>query len=124
MPARSRSCSALYRYHAVFTDSPLILVQAEKTHRAQAIIEQVHADLKHGPLCPLTLRVVPGQPLPARPDSRIRALFSKLLVHFALPSGWVHVSGKPRDFAERPNHERQRQDAYQGRQARDPQPLG
>src|SRR5664280_1570671 len=41
---------ALYRYHAVFTDSPLPLVQAEKTHRAHAIIEQVHADLRSGPL--------------------------------------------------------------------------
>ncbi len=41
---------ALYRYHAVFTDSPLTLVQAEKTHRAHAIIEQVHADLRSGPL--------------------------------------------------------------------------
>jgi len=38
---------------AVFTDSPLVLVQAEKTHRAHAIIEQVHADLKHGPLAHL-----------------------------------------------------------------------
>ena len=44
---------SLYRYHAVFTDSPLILVQAEKTHRAHAIIEQVHADLRHGPLAHL-----------------------------------------------------------------------
>jgi len=42
-----------YRYHALFTDSPLVLVQAEKTHRAHAIIEQVHADLKHGPLAHL-----------------------------------------------------------------------
>jgi hypothetical protein len=44
---------SLYRYHAVFTDSPLILVQAEKTHRGHAIIEQVHADLKQGPLAHL-----------------------------------------------------------------------
>jgi len=44
---------SLYRYHAVFSDSPLMLVQAEKTHRAHAIIEQVHADLKHGPLAHL-----------------------------------------------------------------------
>jgi len=43
---------SLYRYHAVFTDSPL-MVQAEKTHRGHAIIEQVHADLKHGPLAHL-----------------------------------------------------------------------
>jgi len=42
-----------YRYHALFTDSPLVLVQAEKTHRAHAIIEQVHVDLKHGPLAHL-----------------------------------------------------------------------
>jgi len=40
-------------YRSVFTDSPLVLVQAEKTHRAHAIIEQVHADLKHGPLAHL-----------------------------------------------------------------------
>jgi len=44
---------SLYRYHAVFSDSPLILTQAEKTHRGHAIIEQVHADLKHGPLAQL-----------------------------------------------------------------------
>src|SRR5450756_2399427 len=43
---------ALYRYHAVFTDSPLPLVQAEKTHRAHAIIEQVHA-VRSGPLAHL-----------------------------------------------------------------------
>jgi len=43
----------LYRYHSVFTDSALTLVQAEKTHRAHAIIEQVHADLRSGPLAHL-----------------------------------------------------------------------
>ncbi len=44
---------ATYRYHAVFTDSPLTLVQAEKHHRGHAIIEQVHADLRSGPLAHL-----------------------------------------------------------------------
>ncbi len=39
-----------YRYHAVFTDSPFGLVNAEATHRDHAIIESVFADLKHGPL--------------------------------------------------------------------------
>jgi len=34
----------------VFSDSPLTLVQAEKTHRAHAIVEQVIADLKNGPI--------------------------------------------------------------------------
>ncbi|MDQ3422665.1 MAG: hypothetical protein M3510_04605, partial [Actinomycetota bacterium] len=44
---------SLYRYHAVFSDSPLVLVQAEKAHRGHAIIEQVNADLKQGPLAHL-----------------------------------------------------------------------
>jgi DDE family transposase len=42
-----------YRYHAVFTDSPYTLVQAEAQHRAHAIIEQVNADLIAGPLAHL-----------------------------------------------------------------------
>ena len=42
-----------YRYHALFTDSPLGLVEADRTHRAHAIIEQVIADLKNGPLAHL-----------------------------------------------------------------------
>jgi len=40
---------ATYRYHAVFTDSPFPLVQAEADHRGHAIIEQVFADLIDGP---------------------------------------------------------------------------
>ena len=39
-----------YRHHAVFTDSPLPLLQAEACHRGHAIVEQVIADLKGGPL--------------------------------------------------------------------------
>jgi hypothetical protein len=39
-----------YRYHAVFTDSPFILEQAEAHHRGHAVIEQVNADLIDGPL--------------------------------------------------------------------------
>jgi hypothetical protein len=42
-----------YRYHAVFTDSPFTLVQAEAQHRQHAIIEQVNADLIAGPLAHL-----------------------------------------------------------------------
>ena len=41
---------ATYRYHAVFTDSPLKMLAAEASHRDHAIIEQVIADLKAGPL--------------------------------------------------------------------------
>ena len=42
-----------HRFHAFFTTAPadiLDTVEADKTHRAHAIIEQVHADLKGGPL--------------------------------------------------------------------------
>lgn len=42
-----------WRYHAVFTDSPYILVQAEAHHRGHAVIEQVNADLIDGPLAHL-----------------------------------------------------------------------
>jgi hypothetical protein len=42
-----------YRYHAVFTDSPFGLSQAESDHRGHAVIEQVFADLIDGPLAHL-----------------------------------------------------------------------
>jgi len=42
-----------YRYHGVFTDSPLPLLDAEICHRRHAIIEAVIADLKGGPLAHL-----------------------------------------------------------------------
>jgi hypothetical protein len=43
----------VWRYHAAFTDSPFILVQAEQHHRGHAIIEQVFAELIDGPLAHL-----------------------------------------------------------------------
>jgi hypothetical protein len=42
-----------WRYHAVFTDSPEAMLDAEATHRAHAVVEQVIADLKNGPLAHL-----------------------------------------------------------------------
>ena len=42
-----------WRYHAVFTDSPFELVQAEGQHRDHAIVEQVIAGLGAGPLAHL-----------------------------------------------------------------------
>jgi hypothetical protein len=44
---------AVYRYHAVFTNSPEPMLDAEATHRDHAIIEQVIAELKNGPLAHL-----------------------------------------------------------------------
>jgi Transposase DDE domain group 1 len=42
-----------WRYHAVFTDSPFELIQAEAQHRGHAVIEQLLADLNDGPLAHL-----------------------------------------------------------------------
>jgi hypothetical protein len=43
----------VWRHHAVFTDSPLPMLQVEADHRRHAIIEQVIAELKNGPLAHL-----------------------------------------------------------------------
>jgi hypothetical protein len=40
----------VWRHHAVFTDSPFELIQAEGQHRDHAIVEQVFADITSGPL--------------------------------------------------------------------------
>jgi hypothetical protein len=40
----------IWRHHAVFTDSPFELVQAEGQHRDHAVVEQVFADWSDGPL--------------------------------------------------------------------------
>jgi Transposase DDE domain group 1 len=43
----------VWRYHAVFTDSPFVLLQAEEQHRDHAQAEQVFADWASGPLAHL-----------------------------------------------------------------------
>ena len=43
----------VWRYHAVFTDSPFTLLQAEEHHRDHAQVEQVFADWAGGPLAHL-----------------------------------------------------------------------
>ena len=45
--------SPAWRWHAVLTDSPFVLVQAEEQHRDHAVIEQVLADWTDGPLAHL-----------------------------------------------------------------------
>src|SRR5450830_1830356 len=42
-----------FRYHAVFTDSPEMMLDAEAHHRDHAIVEQVIAEVKNGPLAHL-----------------------------------------------------------------------
>ncbi|MGW9033160.1 IS1380 family transposase [Streptomyces sp. NPDC055722] len=43
----------VYRFHAVFADTPFPLVEAEKLHRAHAVVEQVFADLEDSALAHL-----------------------------------------------------------------------
>jgi hypothetical protein len=54
----------VWRYHAVFTDSPFELIQAEGQHRDHAVVEQVFADVTSGPLAHMpyasSLRTRPG----------------------------------------------------------------
>ena len=52
-PANQNPLFTVYRYHAVFTNSPLPMLEAESAHREHAIVEQVIADLKNGPLAHL-----------------------------------------------------------------------
>ena len=53
VPAGQGELFGAYRYHAVFTDSDQPMLDAEATHRRHAIVEQVIADLKAGPLAHL-----------------------------------------------------------------------
>jgi hypothetical protein len=52
-PAGQTEAFKVYRYHAVFTDNTEPMLHAEATHRDHAIIEQVIAELKNGPLAHL-----------------------------------------------------------------------
>ena len=53
----------VWRHHAVLTDSPVELVQAEGQHRGHAIVEQVFADVTSGPArAPAIRRISPRTP--------------------------------------------------------------
>ena len=49
VPAGQEELFTTWRYHAVFTDSPEAMLDAEATHRQHAVVEQVIAGLKNGP---------------------------------------------------------------------------
>src|SRR3954447_25728230 len=53
VPKGQTEAFAVYRYHAVFTDNTQPMLTAEATHRDHAIVEQVIAELKNGPLAHL-----------------------------------------------------------------------
>ncbi len=50
VPAGQAQMFTTHRHHGVFTNSPLSMLAAEASHRDHAIVEQVIADLKSGPL--------------------------------------------------------------------------
>ena len=52
-PAGQGELFTSWRYHAVFTDSPFVTLQAEEHHRDHAIVEQIFADASDGPLAHL-----------------------------------------------------------------------
>ena len=52
-PDHQHELFTVYRYHAVFTNSPAPMLEAEKAHRGHAIVEQVIADLKNSALAHL-----------------------------------------------------------------------
>jgi len=53
IPETQEELFTTWRYHAVFTDSPEPMLTAEATHRSHAVVAQVIADLKNGPLAHL-----------------------------------------------------------------------
>lgn len=52
-PDSQESLFATWRYHAFITNSDLSTVKADRRHRGHAIVEQVIAELKQGPLAHL-----------------------------------------------------------------------
>jgi hypothetical protein len=59
---------SVYRHHAFVTNSTLSVVEADERHRDQAVVEQVIAELKDGPLAHLPsgeyAPTPPGSPWP------------------------------------------------------------
>jgi hypothetical protein len=78
VPAGQSQMFAVSRYHAVFTDSAESMLAAEATHRDHAIIEQVIAELKNGPLAHL-----PSGSFAANSAWLVCAAISHNLIHAA-----------------------------------------
>jgi hypothetical protein len=77
----------VWRYHAVFTDSPFELVQAEGQHRGHAVVEQVFADVTSGPLAHMPSGVFTANAawlsIAAMAHNLIRAAGALASLHFA-----------------------------------------
>jgi hypothetical protein len=91
LPAGQDALFATYRHHAVFTDSPMSMLDAEADHRRHAVIEQVNADLKSGALAHL-----PSGSFAANSAWLVLAAIAFNLTRAAgaLASGWhAHATG-------------------------------
>ena len=91
-----------WRYHAVFTDSPYELVQAEEQHRGHAIIEQVIADLSDGPLAHLPS----GEFTANAAWLMIAAMAQNLLRAAGTLAGRRHARARAATDPPRPGHHR------------------
>jgi hypothetical protein len=80
-----------WRYHAVFTNSPFELAQAEAQHRDHAITEQVFADWTDGPLAHLP----PG----SFPANAVWLAFAAIAHNLLRPPGRWPASPLPRPAA-------------------------
>jgi hypothetical protein len=114
VPAGQGELFSAYRHHGVFTDSPLTMLEAEKTHRAHAIVEQVIADFKGGALAHVPFRVFCSQRRLARhgrdrvqPDPRSRdhrVGLSRQSHHRHDPPAADHGPGPPRQIRAATGH--------------------
>ena len=81
----------VWRYHAVLTDSPFELVQAEGQHRDHAIVEQVFADVTSGPLAHMPSGVFAANAawlsIAAMAHNLVRAAGALASLHFAKARG-------------------------------------
>ena len=81
----------VWRYHAVFTDSPFELVQAEGQHRDHAVVEQVFADVTSGPLAHMPSGVFAANAawlsIAAMAHNLVRAAGALASLHFAKARG-------------------------------------
>jgi hypothetical protein len=82
-PAGQDELFETYRYHAFITNSTLPATDADRTHRHHAVIEQVMAELKGGPLAHL-----PSGTFPAN-----QAWLGLAVIAFNLSRATAHAAG-------------------------------
>ncbi|WP_158239359.1 transposase [Brachybacterium sp. UMB0905] len=85
-PAGQEGLFETYRYHCFITNSTLTTVEADRTHRHHAVIEQVIAELKDRPLAHL----------PSGKFTANQAWLSIAVMAFNLSRATAHAAGMAR----------------------------